>query len=129
MLLKGIVAILAFSLTGFFGCSKHAVTASAPNTAAPVAESRVKDLGIVQMTNHYETLVQFGPNRDCRIIPKMLDRHNVQLTLTLESKGPNGSMAGLSIVQMVGNSEQPFEISIGDTDFTFTPQIADARDY
>ena len=126
MISKGIIAALAFSLASFFGCSKPATTATVAKSA-PAAESKVMDLGVLQMTNHYETLVSFGPNRDCRIIPKMLSGHDVQLTLTLESKTPDGRTAGLSIVQIVGKTEEPFQISIGDTNFTFTPQIAEAN--
>jgi hypothetical protein len=126
MLLKGIMAAVAFSLTGLFGCSKPAApSASAPSAA--VAQSKVKDLGVLQMTNDYETCVKFGANRSARIVPRMIDRHNVRITLTVESKDAAGKTSGLSIVQMTGDAEKQFEISIGDTDFTFTPQIASAN--
>ena len=114
-------AITVF-LTGLFGCSKSAAPASAASSAA-VAQSKTKDLGVVSMTNDYETCLHFGKGKDCRVIPKVLDHGNLQLTLTLESKGPDGRISGLSIVQMVGSSQKPFDISIGGTDFTFTPQI------
>lgn len=129
MVLKGIAAVLAFTLAGFSGCMKSAKPVASTKSAdvAQTASSKVKDLGILQLTNHYETCVKFGPDRDCRIIPTMLDRHNVELTLTVESKSPDGTTSGLSIVQLTGKTLQPFQISIGDTDFSFTPQIADAR--
>jgi hypothetical protein len=129
MILKGIAAMLAFTLASFPGCTKSADPAASNKKPATEQEasSKVKDLGILQMTNHYETCVKFGPNRDCRIVPKMLDRHNVQLTLTLESKSTNGNTSGLSVVQLTGKTQQTFEISVGDTDFSFTPQIADAK--
>ena len=129
MILKGIAAMLAFTLAGFSGCNKSAAPAASTKKAATeqTASSKVKDLGILQMTNRYETCVKFGPDRDCRIVPKMLDRHNVQLTLTLESKNHDGKTSGLSVVQLTGKTEQTFEISVGDTDFSFTPQIADAK--
>jgi hypothetical protein len=129
MILKGIIAMLAFTLAGFSGCKKSAApdaSAKKPGTEQ-AASSKIKDLGILQMTNHYETCVKFGPYRDCRIVPKMLDRHNVQLTLTLESKNPSGKTSGLSIVQLTGKTQQTFEISVGDTDFSFTPDIADVK--
>lgn len=127
MIVKGFIAALAFTLAGLHGCSKSSPPAASAKAAPTVAPSKIKDLGILQLTNHFETCVPFGPGRDCRIVPKILDRHNVQLTLTLESKGSNGSIAGLSVVQMVGSAQKQFEVSIGDTDFTFTPQIADAQ--
>jgi hypothetical protein len=129
MVLKGIAAILAFSLAGFSSCTKSATPAASTKSAATAqaAPSKTTDLGVLQLTNHYETCVQFGPRRACRIVPQMLDRHNVQLTLTIESKSADGKTSGLSVVQLSGKAEQPFEISVGDTDFSFTPEIADAR--
>ena len=122
MLFKSIITSIAVFLTGLFGCSKSTVPAAA-STPAPAAESKIKDLGIVPMANDSETCISFGTNKDCRIIPKLLDRDNIQLTMTLESKDPKGRIAGLSVVRVVGNSRKPFQISVGGTDFTFTPQI------
>ena len=129
MILKGIIAMLAFTLAGFSGCTKSAAPAVSAkmDATAQAAPSKVKDLGILQMTNHYETCVKFGSQGNCRIVPKMIDRHNVQLTLTLESKSHDGKTSGLSVVQLTGKTQQTFEISVGDTDFSFTPQVADAR--
>jgi hypothetical protein len=129
MILKGFIAAMALSLTGLFGCTKTVTTASSAKsgTGTNMAPSLIKDLGVLELTNHYETSVAFGPHRNCRIVPKMLDRHNVLLTLTVESKSADGKIAGLSVVQVTGRTQQPFEISIGNTDFSFTPEIADAR--
>jgi hypothetical protein len=131
MILKGFIAAMALSLTGLFGCTKTVTTASSAKSApgATAAPSKIKDLGVLQLTNHYETSVSFGPHRNCRIVPKMIDRHSVLLTLTVETKSPDGKISGLSVVQVTGKSEQPFEIAIGDTDFSFTPEIADARHF
>lgn len=122
MLLKGIMAIAAISLAGLFGCSKPVTPATSASGSA-VTQSKIKDLGVLQMTNNYETCLKFGTNRNARIIPRMLDRHNVQITLTVESKNTDGKVSGLSVVQMTGSEGQPFQISIGNTDFSFTPQI------
>jgi len=122
MLFKGIITAITVFLAGLFGCSKSTVPASAASSAT-VAVSKTKDLGVVPMTNDYEICLSFGKGKDCRVVPKVLDHDNIQLTLTLESKGPDGRLSGLSVVQMVGSSRKPFEISIGGTDFTFTPQI------
>lgn len=122
MVLKSVITGMAVSLAGFFGCSKAAGPATAAKANA-AAESRVKDLGILQMTNNYETCVSVGAGKDCRMVPKILDRKDIQITVTFETKKPNGKTTGLSIVQLQGTSQKPFEVSIGDTDFTFTPQV------
>jgi hypothetical protein len=130
MILKGFITAMAVSLTGLFGCTKTVTPATNAKGAPGVtATSKIKDLGVLELTNHFETSVAFGPHRKCRIVPKMLDRHNLLLTLTVESKSADGTIAGLSVVQVTGKPEQPFEIAIGDTDFSFTPEIADARHF
>lgn len=120
--LKTLITSVTVSLAGFFGCSK--ATPPAATTKAPAVQSNIKDLGILHMTNNYETDVSFGPGKDGRMIPRILDRRNIQITLTLESRKPDGKTSDLSVVQLTGTTQKPFEVSIGDTDFTFTPQIA-----
>jgi hypothetical protein len=122
--LKSVISGIAVSLAGFFGCAKHATPAATAPAAPAQAQSAVKDLGVLQMTNHYETCVSFGKDKDCRMIPKIIDRKSIQITMTFESKSPDGKTSGLSVVQMTGSTQKPFEVSFGNTDFTFTPQIA-----
>jgi hypothetical protein len=121
--LKTVISGIAVSLAGLFGCHK----ADAPAAAAkgnPAIQSTVKDLGILQMTNNYETCVSIGAGKDCRMVPKILDRKNIEITVTFESKKPDGTTSGFSVVQLQGTTEKPFEVSIGtNTDFTFTPQV------
>jgi hypothetical protein len=122
MFLKSLITGIAVFLAGLFGCSKTTTPAAAKTPAA--AQPKVKDLGVLAMTNDYETCVSFGPGKDCRIIPKVLGRDSVQLTITIESKGPNGQTSGLSVVQVTGSTSKPFDLSVGGMDYTFTPQIA-----
>lgn len=117
---------MSFSLAGLFGCSKPVTPASVAKGAAPstVTQSKIRDLGVVELTNHYETCVPIGAGQDCRMLPNLVGRRDLQLTLTLESKNANGQTSGLTIVQVSGSPEKPVEVSIGKTDFTFTPQVA-----
>lgn len=126
MVIKSVIASIAVSLAGFFGCSKAAGPATAAKgTGSEVAQSTIKDLGILQMTNNYETCVSIGNGKDCRMVPKILDRKNIEITVTLESKKPDGTTTGLSILQLQGSTQKPFEVSVGtNTDFTFTAQVA-----
>ncbi|HTV39481.1 MAG TPA: hypothetical protein VMF08_02825 [Candidatus Sulfotelmatobacter sp.] len=123
MVLKSLITGVAVSLAGFFGCSKSAAPATATKATSAAVQSSTKDLGILEMTNNYETCVSFGPGKDCRMVPKMLDRKNILITLTLESKKPDGKPSGLSVVELEGTVQKQFEVTIGNTDFTFTPQI------
>ena len=119
--LKSVISGVAVSLAGLFGCHK----AAAPATTAPAAQSTVKDLGILQMTNNYETCVAVGDGKDCRLVPKIIDHKNILITVTLESKKADGKPTGFSVVELQGAANKPFEVSFGtNTDFTFTPQIA-----
>lgn len=125
MALKSLITAVTVFLAGLFGCSKSTAPASKVSSpAAAQSQSKVKDLGILTMTNHFETLVKVDKDRNCRIVPNVIGRSDIQLTLTLESKSTKGVTAGLSVVQLVGKPKDQFEVSIGDTDITFTPQIA-----
>jgi hypothetical protein len=124
MVLKNVITSITVSIAGFFGCSKATPPATTAKGTAPAVQS-VKDLGILQMTNNYETCVSLDAGKDCRMVPKILDRKNILITVTFESKKSDGKPTDLSIVQLQGAADKPFEVSIGtNTDFTFTPEVA-----
>jgi hypothetical protein len=81
------------------------------------------DLGTVNLTNHYETCVLLGPGKDCLLTPNLIDSHNLQLTVTVESKKPNGKIHDLSITQVVTKPGQSFEVAVGDYNFSLTPNV------
>ena len=81
------------------------------------------DLGTVTLTNHSETCVLLGPGQDCRLTPNLIDEHNVQLTVAVESKKPNGRIHDLSITQVIAKTGQTFEVAVGDFNFSLTPNV------
>jgi hypothetical protein len=83
-----------------------------------------RDLGAVTLTNHYETCMQLGAGKDCIFTPKLIDSHNVQLTLSVESKTATGKTHDLSITQIVAPTGKPLEVAVGDFNFTLTPNVA-----
>ena len=133
MEMKPISAAAMLLLTGLFlvGCektiprSKNAVAEPAANVRNGNAETNLvsRDLGTVTLTNHYETSVSLGAGKDCLITPKMLDGHNMQLTLAVESKTAKGKVCALSITQVVARSGKPFEVAVGDFSFSLTPIV------
>jgi hypothetical protein len=83
------------------------------------------DLGTVSLTNHAETCVLLGPGKDCLLKPNIIDSHNVQLTVTVESMKPNGKIHDLAITQVVTKSGEPFEVAVGDFNFSLTPHVTE----
>jgi hypothetical protein len=81
------------------------------------------NLGTVMLTNHSETCVVLGPGQDCVLTPNMIDSHNLQLTVTVESKKPNGRIHDLSITQVVAKAGESFEVAVGDYNFSLTPNV------
>ena len=117
-------------LTGMLpsSCSKAKVPAAqarAPiaNLAASSGSSTNKNLGELELTNHYETCVILGAGKSCTIRPIRIDRSNLQLTMALESKNTDGQVNGLSVVQIVTKSGQPFEVAVGDLNLKLTPRL------
>ena len=84
-----------------------------------------KNLGELELTNHYETCVNLGAGKSCTIRPTMLDRSNLQLTMALECKSANGRVKDLSIVQIVTKTGKSFEIAVGDMSLTLTPKLSE----
>jgi hypothetical protein len=84
----------------------------------------VMDLGVLNLTNNEETSVSIGTGRACMIAPRMIDRKNMQLTLTVESKNTRGKIMDLSITQGLAASGKPFEAAVGGFNFSLTPRIA-----
>ncbi len=126
------------------GCQKAATPqshASRPNSpAAPAAEPSAnsldakpemniaaQDLGEVTLTNHLETCVQLGAGRNCVLTPKVIDSHNVQITLAVESKTAKGKIHDLSITQVVARSGKPLEVAVGSFSFSMTPNVVTAE--
>ena len=82
------------------------------------------DLGTVALTNHYETCVSLSKDKDCLLEPSLIDNHNVQLTLTVETKNAKGKVHDMSITQVVARLGKPLEVAVGGFSFSFTPNMA-----
>jgi len=128
--LSHIAIVAAISLSGLLpsSCSKTPASpqhAQAAATSAPAAQSKTKDLGVIQLTNHYETEIDLGKGNSCTITPQLVDRHNVQLTLSFGSKNSAGRPTGLSVTRVTAQPDKPFGITFNDVDMTFTPKLVD----
>jgi hypothetical protein len=100
-----------------------AIAASTVTTNADGVKISSRDLGAIALTNHYETCVQLGAGKDCLLTPRMIDSHNVQLTLAVETKNAKGKIRDLSITQVVTQSGKSFEVAVGEFDFSLTPNV------
>jgi hypothetical protein len=130
-LTKFFTAVLV-ALTGLVPSSCTKVKSPTAQQHAPVvnivtsSESNTnQNLGELELTNHYETCVNLGAGKSCTIKPNELDRSNLQLTMSLESKGANGQLNGLSVVQVVAKTGKSFEVAVGDMNITLTPKLTD----
>ena len=118
------------TLTGLLpsSCTKARSPAQShtPIVAATFSESSTnRDLGTLEMTNHYETNVNLGAGKNCIIKPNQIDRGNLQLTLSFESKDTNGSVKDFSVVQVVGKKGKSIEVPIGGMNLTLVPLLAE----
>ena len=83
-----------------------------------------KDLGILPLSDHVSTTVTLGKNKRCTITPTMLKGGDVQLILSMEITANNGRPVGMNVARVVAKPGEPFDVSIGDLDLAFTPQIS-----
>ena len=82
-----------------------------------------RDLGILTLTNGQDRCISLPGGANCRLTPNMIDRHDVQLTLTVESKQSNGKLHDLCITQVITRSGEPFVLTVGDYNFSLTPNV------
>jgi hypothetical protein len=132
MWLTKIFTAMLVALTGLLPSSCTKAKSPAAQQRVPIvnivtsAESNTnQNLGELELTNHYETCVNLGAGKSCTIKPDLLDRSDLQLTMALESKGANGTLTGLSVVQVVAKTGKSFEVAVGDMKLTLTPLLAE----
>jgi hypothetical protein len=123
--------MVAFSMSWLpLSCSKtsppqaHAPSNASSTNQVAVKPENQKNLGELALTNHIETCVNLGAGKSCTITPTLLDHKNLQLVMAFESKKSDGKTAGLSVVQVVEQSGQSFDIAVGDLDITLIPKLA-----
>ena len=103
--------------------SKAAGNPASTNSIAVATNSNERDLGELSLTNHYETCIQLGAGKSCTIRPNVIDRKDLQLTMSLESKRTDGKTEGLIVTQVSAHDGKSFEVAIGDMNFTLTPNM------
>jgi hypothetical protein len=108
-------------------CSKVKSPAAQPASAIEIVSQSAtnKNLGELSLTNHFETCVNLGAGKRCIIKPTVLGRSNIQLTMALESKNPNGNTQDLTVVQVVAQTGKSFVVAVGNMNLTLTPLMAE----
>lgn len=82
-----------------------------------------KDLGVLPLSNHIATTISLGERKECTITPTLLRSGNLQIILAMETTGPDGRPQGMNVARVLARPGQPFNVSIGDMNLTFTPQL------
>ena len=125
-------AVMVF-LTGLLPASCHKDSAkSKPAASALVAGTNAtasgksfdRNLGEITLTNKNETCLQLANGESCTLTPKVLDRHTVSITLTIESKDDYGETHDFAATQVIAKPGKAMEVAVGDLNLTFTPRIA-----
>jgi hypothetical protein len=126
-----LTTIAVISLTSLLpaSCKKTPVKKSTvvfvTNSSASVNASSlvIHKLGELALTNGVETSIFLGGGKTCFFIPKLIDHGQTQLKLTLESKNQTGKIRDLTVREVTTKNHAPFEVTLGDFDLSFTPQI------
>jgi len=126
------VVIMLIMATGIFltACQKKSVEQTL--RAAEVSHSSVssnnslnkKDLGVLPLSNHISTTVNLGKNKECTITPTLLKSGNLQIILAMETTGADGRPQDMDVARVLARPGEPFDVSIGDMNLAFTPQLS-----
>ncbi len=138
MTITTIASLVTIALAGLAPASCHKIAATNSSRAAAVASQNNDTnslaalinnngtncfLGDLTLTNHTETLVKIGNNKQCYFTTKMIDSRNAQITLAFECKETNSKSSNLAVAQIVTKSDKPYEIALGNCSLSFTPHI------
>jgi hypothetical protein len=82
-----------------------------------------KDLGVLPLSNHVSTTITIGKNTQCTLTPTLLKSGNVQIILAMETTGADGRPQGMNVARVLAHPGEPFDVSIGDMNLAFTPQM------
>jgi len=83
-----------------------------------------KDLGVLPLSNHISTTVTLGKNRQCTITPTLMKSGNLEIILAMVTTRPDGTPGGMNVARVLTKPGEPFDVSMGDMDLAFTPQLA-----
>ena len=124
-------AVMIF-MTGLLPASCHKTAPqqkSAPPALVAAATNNVispnRNLGDISLTNHNETCLRLTTGESCTLTPKLLDKHNVQITLAVESKNDYGETHDFAVTQVVAQFGKPIEVAVGSLNLTFTPRATE----
>jgi hypothetical protein len=124
----GRISIAALMLAALLvtGCDKLFSWRHHPQPPAKSAsiDPLSRDLGVLTLTNHYDTSVSLGSGQNFVLTPSLVDRHNVKLTVSVESKDAQGKIHDLYITQVVTPVGKQFEVAVGSFNFSLTPTMA-----
>lgn len=132
MCVKHPVAITLILSAGMFltACQKkpgaqalHAASIS-HSTNSVTSSLHRKDLGVLPLSDHVSTTVSLGNNTQCTLTPTMLKGGNLQIILAMETTSINGKLQSVNVARVVARPGEPFDVSIGELDLAFTPQVA-----
>jgi hypothetical protein len=129
--LSHIVTSISVFVTGLLPMSCHKAATQAHANTGPVttvtitpgSTNTLHSLGEISLTNHCETRVDLGAGKDCLLMPKLVGRSDVELTVSLESHSPAGKTLDLTVTQVTTKSGKPLDIALGDYQISLTPKM------
>ena len=123
-------AVMIF-LTGLLpaGCHKTA-PAPTPTNDAPATNSatqtdpKIRNLGVITLTNRAETGLHLTNGEDCLFETKMIDGQNMQISLAIESRNDFGETRNFAATQFTTQPGKHIQVAVGDLKVNFTPLLS-----
>ena len=110
------------------GCSKSPSEPTAqlnnPRQVASLpAGMSMKDLGAIEFAAGIQKRVSLGDGKECVITPTALADGNLQMDLTVERKGSDGTIERLAQSRLTARPGQQCAVSVGDAMVSLTPTL------
>jgi hypothetical protein len=127
MRVQNFAVIVMAVLTGILltACQKKPVEQAlhAAEINHPSVSTNRQNLGVLSLSNHISTTITLPKNKECTITPTLLDGGDLQIILTMETKGTDGKTESMNVTRVINHSGEPFDVSISDMNLAFTPRL------
>ena len=108
--------ILALLVSSLAGCSKHSAGAASPN-------SKVMDLGIIEVSDGIPIYQDLGGSRACIITPTVFKNGSVKLSIAIQETNSAGVVVTLARPSVQNMPGSPAYVSVGDVAIRVTSKI------
>jgi hypothetical protein len=114
-------AIIIVAIIGILtGCSKSPPNQATHPTGLP---PNIKDLGVVELSNHESRQYDLGNGKDCTVTFATTPDNDLAIDIVIKAKDTHGNVQLIGEPQVTTSPGRTVIVSTGDTSIKLTPKL------